>query len=61
MWLFLVLGLALEEKLHGAKCCKYFRSEGEHFKIKTRVFNQSAKFQFKFQTSEHYASNYTSK
>ena len=25
---FLVLGFALEQKLHGAKCCKYFRPEG---------------------------------
>ena len=29
MWLFLALGFALlEEKLCGAKCCKYFRPEG---------------------------------
>ena len=25
---FLVLGFALEEKLHGAKCCKFYRPEG---------------------------------
>ena len=28
MWFFPVLGFALEEKLCGAKCCKYFRPEG---------------------------------
>ena len=28
MWFFSVLGFALEEKLCGAKCHKYFRPEG---------------------------------
>ena len=28
MWFFPVLGFALEEKLCGKKCCKYFRPEG---------------------------------
>ena len=29
---FLVLGFALEEKLHGKKCCKYFGPEGVYIK-----------------------------
>ena len=28
MWFFMVLGFALEEKLHGRKCCEYFGPEG---------------------------------
>ena len=28
MWVFQLLGFALEEKLHGKKCCKYFGPEG---------------------------------
>ena len=28
MWFFPVLGFALEEKLCGAKCCKFYRPEG---------------------------------
>ena len=31
MWFFLVLGFALEEKLHGAKCCKFQGPEGVPF------------------------------
>ena len=31
MWVFLVLGFTLEEKLHGAKCCKFYRPEGVYF------------------------------
>ena len=29
---FLVLGFALEEKLHGAKCCKFYRPKGVHIR-----------------------------
>ena len=31
MWFFLVLGFALEEKLRGAKCCKFYGPEGVAF------------------------------
>ena len=28
VWFFSVLGFALEEKLHGTKCCKFYGPEG---------------------------------
>ena len=37
MWFFPVLGFALEEKLHGKKCCKYYGPEGVHIYLPGHV------------------------
>ena len=40
MWFFSVLGFALEEKLHGAKCCKFYGPEKVHM---THLHDQLSK------------------